>query len=59
MSKKSVVYVEPEDYFPKDIREKFFPESNVDSDVDNNKTEINEGEKPEKSNEKNDINEKN
>lgn len=31
MSKTRVVYSEPEDYFPKDIREKFFSELCEDS----------------------------
>ena len=32
MSKTRVIYSEPEDYFPKEIREKFFPELCVDSE---------------------------
>lgn len=32
MSEKVIIYSEPVEYFPKDTREEFFPELNVDSE---------------------------
>ena len=32
MSERKILYTEPEDYFPKDTREEFFPEMNVDAE---------------------------
>lgn len=32
MSEKAIIYSEPADYFPKEVREEFFPEINVDAE---------------------------